>query len=226
MSLTDNQYKALQDFCSRYPLRKITKNRPMLYQGEIPPSVLFIKSGVVKIYNITSEGEEKIIGYESRNGLMPLEWVFGRSPGSSYYYDAFTDCEIYHVDKTELIELIKSDPQVALGLLDRFVSMYIGASIHLHALEQSRARNKLLYIFQYLVLRFGEQTDGSHYRIDLRLTHQDLANLIGSTRETASNEIGKLSKEKILQVKDLKYVIDTDRALRLLGEDDFANISL
>lgn len=211
---------------SKYPVRTVIKDRPLLYQGEIPPMAFYIKSGVVKMYNITQSGEEKIVGYESSGGVIPLEWVFGRSPVSSYYYDTFTDCELYRVSKAEILEAINSDPKIALSMLDRFVSMYIGSNIHLHALEQSKARHKLLYIFQYLVLRFGKKVRGNNYEIDLRLTHQDIANLIGSTRETASSEIGKLIKDKVIVSKDPRYVIDTDKALRLLGEADFGDLKL
>lgn len=186
----------------------------------------FIKSGIVKIYNITNTGEEKIVGYESGSGLLPVEWVFGRTPVTLYYYDTFTDCEVYRITKDEVLAAVSRDHTLALALLDHSFSMYIGATIHLHALAQSKARNKLLNIFQYLVLRFGKATDKNHSKIDLRLTHQEIANLIGTTRETTSSEIGKLTKEGVIEVKDLKYVVNTDKALRLMGENDFSEISL
>ena len=222
----DSSEIVLQKFFSNYRSRAIPKGRPLLYQGEIPTMGFFVKSGIVKMYNITSQGEEKIVGYESSGSLLPLEWLFDRAPVSLYYYDTFTECELYRISKEELIEAVNRDHRLALTLLERSFSMYIGATIHLHALEQSKARNKLLYIFQYLVLRFGKTVDKSHSSIDLRLTHQEIANLIGTSRETTSSEIGKLTKEGVVAIKDLKYVVDTDKALRLLGENDFNELSL
>ena len=222
----DKETEILERYCAGYSLRQLPKGRPLLYQGEIPPSVFFIKKGVVKMYNITADGDEKIVSYESRGALLPLEWLFDRSPVSSYYYDSFSDCQVYAVPKRDLLQIIASHRSAANALLNRFVAAYIGANIHVHALEQSKARYKLLYIFQYLVLRFGEPTDSSHYRINLRLTHQDIANLIGSTRETASSEISKLTKEGVISIKELRYIIDTDKALRLLGETEFAELKL
>jgi CRP/FNR family transcriptional regulator len=216
----------LRKYYSKYPVRLIKKGRPLFYQGEVPRTAYFVKSGVVKFYNITSGGEEKIVGYEGTDGLMPNEWIFGKSPVALYYYDTFTDCEVYSIPRSELIEIINSDKNVAVSLLNRYISMYIGSTMHLHALEQLKAREKLLHILQYLVLRFGKEVTKHRFQIALRLTHQDIANLVGLTRETVSTEISKLRKDGILEIKDLHYIVDTDKALRILGESDFNELVL
>ena len=210
---------------SSYPVREIPRNRPLLFQGEIPSMVFYVVEGIVKLYNITSDGEEKIVGYESRGGFLPIEWLFGRAPVSLYYCDTFTDCQLVRVPKAELLEILKADGSASLSLLERSVSMYIGSTMHLHALEQSKVRQKLLAILQYLVLRFGVKIDKDHTRIDLRLTHQEMANLLGVTRETISTELGKLSKEGVVKVENSEYTVNTDRAQRLMGEDDFNELA-
>jgi CRP/FNR family transcriptional regulator, cyclic AMP receptor protein len=220
------ELQALEKSLSKNPVREIPKNRPLLYQGEIPTMAFYVKSGIVKIYNITGDGEERVVGYESSGGLMPIEWLFGRSQVSLYYYDTFTDCEVIRVPKEELLDYMNINPKVALSYLDRSLAMLMGATIHLHALQQPKARQKLLYIMQYLVLRFGLPGKQNKQMIDLRLTHQEIANIIGITRETVSTEISKLIKEKVLAIDDYRYVVDMDRAVRLLGEDDFNNLSL
>jgi CRP-like cAMP-binding protein len=96
----------------------------------------------------------------------------------------------------------------------------------LHALEQSKVRQKLLAMLQYLALRFGKPNVGSKHRINLRLTHQEIANLLGATRETTSTELGKLTKEGVVKIDNSQYLIDTDKAQRLLGEDDFKGLRL
>jgi CRP/FNR family transcriptional regulator, cyclic AMP receptor protein len=219
-------FRALEKALAKNPVRELSKNRPLLYQGEIPTMAFYIKSGIVKIYNITGDGEERVVGYENSGGLMPIEWLFGRSQVSLYYYDTFTDCEVIRVPKPELIEYMNSNPGVALSYLDRSLAMLMGSTIHLHALQQPKARQKLLYIMQYLVLRFGRPAKQNKQTIDLRLTHQEIANIIGITRETVSTEISKLIKEKVLAIDDYRYVVDMDRAVRLLGEDDFNNLNL
>lgn len=223
--LSFNQ-EALTNFTARYPTRLIKKGRPLFYQGEIPRSALYVRSGVVKLYNISASGEEKIVGYEGQDALLPSEWIFNRSPVSLYYCDTFVDCEVASIPRDELVDFIEANKDLALTLLDRYISMYIGSTMHLHALEQLRSGDKLLHILQYLVLRFGKEVSKNHYQIPLRLTHQEIANLVGLTRETVSTEIGKLKKSGILSMKDVYYIVDTDKAIRVLGESDFNELVL
>jgi CRP/FNR family transcriptional regulator len=225
-SKLDTGERQLEAILSDYPSRSILKGRPLLYQGEIPTMGFYVKEGIVKLYNITNQGEEKIVGYASAGGLLPIEWLFSRAQVALYYYDTFTDCEVIRFPKDELIDKLNHNPDAARTFLDRSVAMYIGATMHLHALEQSKARQKLLSIFQYLVLRFGDKVNGPNYKINLKLTHQEIANLIGTTRETTSTEISKLTKEGIIEIIDTLYVVNTDKAVRLLGEDDFNQLKL
>lgn len=224
-SLSDDQ-KYLEKTLLKYPIRDLSKNRPLLYQGEIPTMAFYVKSGIVKIYNITGEGEERIVGYESSGGLFPIEWLFSRSQVALYYYDTFTDCEVIRIPKDELIQVLSEHPKAAASYLDRTLAMLMGSTIHLHALQQPKARQKLLYIMQYLVLRFGHKVDKDLQIIDLRLTHQEIANIIGITRETISTEISRLTKEGVLSIDDYRYVVNMDKAIRLLGEDDFNQLIL
>src|SRR4051812_1916017 len=99
-------------FLAEYPVRELTKNRPLLYQGEVPTMAFYVKSGVVKIYNITSQGEEKIVGYESNGGLLPVEWLFNHASVSMYYYDTFTDCQLIRAPKDVLLELLDKHPDI------------------------------------------------------------------------------------------------------------------
>jgi CRP/FNR family cyclic AMP-dependent transcriptional regulator len=184
------------------------------------------KSGVVKVYNITTAGEEKIVSYESEGSLVPSGWLFSKSPAALFYYDSFTDSQLYSIPKRDLISFVNSNHAAATTLLDHYASMYTAAIMHLHALEQSRARDKLLHIFQYLALRFGKPLRGTTYRIELRLTHQDIANLIGITRETVTAEISKLSKSGTVKSENLHYIVDTNKALRQVGENDFDQVNL
>jgi CRP/FNR family transcriptional regulator, cyclic AMP receptor protein len=224
--LLNHDEEVLRSFCAKYPLRHFKKDRPLFYQGEVPQSAFFIKSGVIKVYNITTGGEEKIVSYEAEGSLVPSGWIFSKSPAALFYYDAFTDSQLYSIPKAELINFMNANHLAATTLLDHYASMYTAAIMHLHALEQSRARDKLLHIFQYLALRFGKPLDKNTYRVELRLTHQDIANLIGITRETVTAEISKLSKAGVIKSENLHYIVDTNKALRQVGENDFDQVNL
>jgi CRP/FNR family transcriptional regulator len=200
----------------------------ILFQGEVPPMALFISSGFVAAYTIKNSGDEQIVSLFSKGDIIPAEWLFGRSPVALYYYKAFTDCELVAVDRQELLSQIAKNHALSAELLERFVGSFIGATIHIHALEHSYSREKLIKLFHYLVLRFGEAKPGKHgvYTLPLPLTHAQIASMIGLTRETVTTETVKLKKKGVLQHKSGVYTINLPSLLKSLGSEEFDNLNL
>lgn len=92
------------------------------------------------------------------------------------------------------------------------------------ALEQPRAREKILYTFYYLTYRFGKQITPNTYMIKINLTHQMIADFIGLTRETTAIVLNQIKNDKILSYKRQKYLVNRAKLLQNIGEDSFANI--
>ena len=214
----------LQAFLKRFPVRAMKKGWPLLYQGEVPRTAFVVKSGLVKIYDINANGEEKVITFTDGNGLLPVEWVFNKSPVSLYYCDAFTDCELFAVPRQELNEFLQSTESLLRFTLNRYLNLYVGAMLHISALEQTKAAEKLLRILQWLSLRFGKEIRPGVFKIDIRLTHQDLAHMIGMTRETTAVELGKLRKQRVINYQNQRYVLDTEKMRSMLGEDELREL--
>lgn len=217
---------ALAKYLSKYHTRKIKRGWPLFYQGEVPRSAYVIKKGVIKAYDINQSGEEKVVNFNTDGDITPPAWVFDKSPVALYYYEAFTDCEVYTVPREELRAVLESDEQTLKFAMDKFVSLYVGSTMHIYALEQTKASEKLLRILQYLSMLYGEKASNNSRRIMLRLTHQDLARLIGMTRETTAVELGKLKKRGLISYRNQRYLIDMQKMQQALGEDDFKDVTI
>lgn len=217
---------ALHNFLKKYPARKLKKGWPLLYQGEVPRTAFVVKTGMVKVYDINTSGEEKVLTFTDTDGMLAPEWLFGKSPVSLYYADAFTDCEVHAVPRQQLTELLQSSREMLTFALNRYVNLYVGAQLHISALEQTRASEKLLRILQWLSLRFGQEIRPNVLRIDIRLTHQDLAHMIGMTRETTAVELGKLRKQKVISYQNQRYILHVEKMQQILGEDEFKALTI
>lgn len=218
--------KELKSFLDKYPLRKLKKGWPILYQGEVPRTAFVVKKGIIKVYDINTNGEEKVITFTDEYGFLPVEWLFQKSPVSLYYCDAFADSEIYAVPRQKLLEFLTSSPGMLDFALHRYVNLYVGAMLHISALEQTKASEKLLRILQWMTLRFGKEIRPNVFRIDIRLTHQDLAHMIGMTRETTAVELGKLRDQKIISYQNQRYILNTEKMRQVLGEDELRELAI
>lgn len=203
-----------------HAVRSFKKGQTLLFQGEVPRYAYVIKSGTVKTYNISPLGEEQIISLSNTYDILPEAWLLGDASVAYYFYEAFTDCEAYVVLRDELIQKVADSPTLSQRLLRQFMNLYVGARVHINALEQPRSRDKLVHLLHYLMMRFGEDQRGNKVKINLRLTHQTLANMIGATRETIATELSRLRKEKVIDYKQQLYIIDKAKLMQLRNEDE------
>jgi CRP-like cAMP-binding protein len=197
----------------------------IFYQGEVPRGVYVVKTGIVKAYTISQNGEERIVDFNADGETLAISWVFGNTTSTIYYYQALTDCEVYTIPKQHYTEYA-SQPKVMLTMMSQLAGHYTAALIRITALEQARARDKILFTFYYLVKRFGKDITTDWSTLQIALTHQMIADLVGLTRETTAVELNAIKKTKILSYKRQKYLVHVGRLLKAIDEDSFATITL
>lgn len=206
--------------------RTFKKHSILLYQGEVPQMAYVVLSGVVKVYSINASGEEQIVTFETPGDLFPAPWIFGKASHTLYYCEALGDTEVLQMPRRDLLTRIHDTPELQSLLLNYFAGRYTGLLMRITALEQSRAREKIMFTLYYLLFRYGKETRRGIYMVGIKLTHSVIAGLVGLTRETTTNELTKLKAEKVLRYTTHKYAIDKAKLERLLGEDSFENISI
>ncbi len=211
--------KAFANFLQQYHVKKYAKGELILVQGEIPPCVYVVKKGVIKTYNLTSRGEEKPITYDVRYESFPISWVFSKMAQAQFFYDAFTDVELYCVPRENYQRFLKQNPDVLYELHSFLVSRYVNMQTRINALEQSKAATKVVNTIHYLCLRYGKDIKENLVRIQLPMTQQELANFMGLTRETTGIELKRLQREGVLSYRRQNYVVNTAKLDGLLDED-------
>jgi CRP-like cAMP-binding protein len=197
----------------------------ILYQGEVPRSACLLVEGVVRVYSISKLGDEQIVTFYTAGELFPASWIFEKSTSTMFFYEAVTECEVAFTNRQDLINHFTSNISISRDALAYFATSYAASLLRINALEQAKARDKLIYTLYFLCQRYGVHKASSTY-IPISLTHQSLASLVGLTRETTSIEISKLKKQKVITYKNQMYTIDHEKLLDLIGEDSFRNIAL
>lgn len=211
----------LLNLCKEHVVQKRTAGEPILYQGEIPRHAYILTEGIVKVYDIGSAGDEKIINFLSEGDLMPPAWVFKKAPVSLYYYDAFTPVQFYRVPRDTLNDAIRNTQAISNYMFEHYATSFIGSLLEINALEQSKGSDKIIHMLQYLLMRFPGTQEGDWHKIDLRITHQDLANMTGLTRETTSTELNKLRRKEIVEYSNQHYSLNIPLLRSLLSSEEF-----
>jgi len=225
--MNDTLNNRLENFLKQYPAKSYKKGEIILFQGEAPRVACIVKKGIVKAYNLSSAGDEKPVCFHGVASLFPGSWVFGRVPSAIYYYEAFTDAEIYCVPPAEYLEFIRNDPDLLYAELENYVADDVGKTMRLNALQHSRASDKLIYTLHYLAISHGTKIKTNVAEINLNLTHQDFANLTGLTRETTATELNKLKNAGVISYgKHSPYRVDIVRLNGALNDQFIAELKL
>ncbi|HWB38956.1 MAG TPA: Crp/Fnr family transcriptional regulator [Candidatus Saccharimonadales bacterium] len=218
----------LRTYLERHPVRSFKKGEIIIFQGEAPRNAYVVKTGVVKAYNLSVNGDEKPVAFYAADAGFPGAWMYGKMANAIFYYEAFTDdVSLYAVNRDEFVNFLRGRPELLYQELERYVVDQLGATMRLNALQHSRASDKLLYTMHYLALNHGKPIGQGLVEIGLDLTHQDFANLTGLTRETAATELNKLKRQGIITYgKQQPYQLNLQRLMQLLNDQYIADLKI
>ena len=183
----------LAKFVEKFPTKQFGKGEMIVYQEETSPCLYAIKTGFVKAYDINNDGSEQLVWFGSTPDIFPI--VFFNELAirpTNFFYSAFSDTEVYCVDSTQFSEFLHSDSN---GLFDFYrltAQRYIDMMKRLGAVEKPKAADKIIFTLDYLASRYHGSTKNNEVEVLLPLTHQDIANLVGLTRETTAVELKRL----------------------------------
>lgn len=206
--------------------RTITKDGNVLFQGEVPRSVMIVRSGVVRAYTITSGGEERTVSLHGEGDILPLSWVLGTTSNSLFYYEAVTDCRLFQVPKTLFSEYLLAKPERIQAMLRQTATIYTSLLLRITGLEQSRAVEKIGFTLYYLLFTRGTETKPGIFTIDVRLSHALFGSLVGLTRESTAKNMKQLRDKGIIDYASFTYTVDKAKLEAFLGEDGFRDLAI
>lgn len=209
-------YTAIKPFCES--VRRYGKGNIIYFQGEAPRQAFLVKDGTVRVYAIDDQGEEYIVGFYTEGDIFPLDWLHEHATAATFYYEALTPCELSPIEKGTY-EANRDKPEVSSYILSRFLDESSSNLIRNLALQQPRAKDKIIYFFYFLAIRHGEEMASGLYTLGIPLTHQTIANCLGLTRETVATELGHLKRSGTVAYRNKKYVVDKKLVIKAVGKE-------
>ncbi|OGH12921.1 MAG: hypothetical protein A2776_02410 [Candidatus Levybacteria bacterium RIFCSPHIGHO2_01_FULL_40_10] len=201
----------LEEFFSEF--RRITyKKRELIIRADETPSGLyFIYKGFVRLYSISESGQELTLIIFKPKDLFPIRWAVVN--GSPYYCEAITSVEVAKAPRDKFLEFSEKNPEVLSELLTKVLTRLGGLLERMEYSVFGNAYQKVASILVICAERFGREKDGEIV-IRVPLTHKDLANLVGLTRETTSVELKKLEKLGLCEKEGSRFLIKNLKKLK------------
>ena len=164
------------------------KNEVILRPQEDDDRFFIVRKGLVKAYNINSQGEEEVQLLYTTGEAFPISWMASR-PMASLFFETISDCEIAYMARADVAELLDQNPQLAKCMLEHVVNQFVIYAARVHNLSYKYSRERLAYRLLLMAKRFGTRIAQG---ISLPLiSQQDIGAAINLSRESVNRGLAR-----------------------------------
>jgi CRP-like cAMP-binding protein len=200
--------KADQDMMAEMmDMYNIKKKGFVYYEGDTSDTLYILKEGRIKITRLAEDGREMtmdIIEPGDIFGEMTLAGEIERETNAEALEDSF----ICTIKREEFESFLKMRPDLTLT-----ITKWIGTRLRkienrLEGVIFQDVRARLASLLKDLAEKYGKDVDEGR-KITIKLSHQELANLIGATRETVTLELNNMKKRGDVLLDGREFIIPT-----------------
>ena len=178
----------------------------MIYFPDDPGrSVLVLLHGRVKIKTLTSQGKETIFAFIEEGEIFG-ELALVDSEPRHEYAEAVETAQVLVIPTEEFQGLLERRPDVALSVTKLLGLRRRRIENRLRNILFCSIRERIIHLLLELVETHGRRVTVG-WEIGLKLSHQDLANLIGAMRETVTLGLGQLRSDRLISVSRKRVVV-------------------
>ena len=185
----------------------VERNKTIFSPGDPAERVYLTRRGAVRLSRVYESGEEITVALLRENSLFGvLSLLTGHRSDRFYHAVAFTRVEMVTAPAASVRAAIEADTGVGLRLLQGLSSRILQTETMIETLTHRDMSSRLVSFLLVLCRDFGVP-DELGITIDLRLSHQAIAEAIGSTRVTITRLLGDLRQSGLVQIDRKKITV-------------------
>ncbi|SHF03092.1 CRP/FNR family transcriptional regulator, anaerobic regulatory protein [Thermoanaerobacter uzonensis DSM 18761] len=197
--------KSLEEIHRISTINFFKKGSIIFMEGEKGEAMYFVKSGKVKISKTSSIGKEYIIKIMEKGDVFAESILFvgGEYPATA---EAIEDSEVIMLKNQDIENLILKNSEIALSIIKLMAKRLKNVAVIIEnlALRDSIGRTASV-LLTFAKERGINAKEG--ILLDLNLNRQDLANIVGTSRENVTRILSQMDKEGIIHLDRQKIII-------------------
>ncbi len=185
--------------------------RQLIYSpGEPADSIYFIRTGKVRLWSLLPDGKNIILALLGSGDIIDVaEW---ETEEHSSYAETVEDSCLYKIMKSNFEELIKQNPDFGLKLIQSMGLRLKQMQSRLEDLVVRPVPGRVARLLISLAENHGRVTPHG-IRVEYRLTHQEIASMVGSTRATVTQILKHMRSHHLINVEAKRVTIQDLTAL-------------
>lgn len=197
-------------------LREFRRRAPVWEAGASANSVYLVRSGIVKVYKTNDEGRELTLHFFTKDHLLGELSVVSDAPHDTQA-EAYEDTTLLVLGKDDFVRVMMRNATLAMRMLKLVGERRRQLENRVENLLFRSAHSRLAALFIELATSFGVR-DSRGIIINLKLTHREIASLIGATRETVSFAILDLRRDGLIVTEGKRVVLLDEPGLKKLRD--------
>jgi CRP/FNR family cyclic AMP-dependent transcriptional regulator len=186
--------------------RSFKKGTVLFEQGDVVTGLYLIAFGKVRVNRVTSDGGGFTLEILGDTDLIGEKVIYDKKKAATTRAAAITETKLLCIARRDLMKLIAQYPVLAVNLAKYVQRKREDTIAALEDLSIRKVSERIVRLLNRLGFQHGVR-EPRGMRIDLRLTHAQMALLIGSARETVSVEIGALVRDKRIICADGFFIV-------------------
>jgi global nitrogen regulator NtcA len=194
-------------------LEPFERGKTIFFPGDPAEKVYFLVKGAVKLSRVYEAGDEITVALLRENSVFGvLSLITGHRSDRFYHAVAFTPVELLSTPVDQMQKALKEKPELALMMLQGLSSRILQTEMMIETLAHRDMGSRLVSFLLILCRDFGIP-DTNGVTIDLKLSHQAIAEAIGSTRVTVTRLLGDLREDRMISIQKKKITVHNPVAL-------------
>jgi CRP-like cAMP-binding protein len=213
--LSDMSHDAIVRLAERVQLLEVRRRQVVYLPGDPGHTVYFVNGGRVKISKVTRDGKELTLAYRGPGDLFGELSLLDGGPREEMA-EAVENALITELERGEFEKLVQRDGMVGYRLMKIFAQRRREIENQIENLVFKDVNAKLAQLLLRLGIEYGVD-DARGTLVALKITHQEMANLIGSTRETVSLTLSQFKRKGLIHIDGRKVILADADGLKALA---------
>ncbi|MCM3571619.1 MULTISPECIES: Crp/Fnr family transcriptional regulator [Mesobacillus] len=205
--LDDNELDKIVDISIS---REWKKNSHIFMQGDPLENVYFINEGKIKVYKSDANGREQIVAILKKGEMFPHVGFF-RKGGYPGYSEVLEQASLVVVPISQFEKVLVDNPHLSIKVFKVLGEKIVDLQERLEAQILNNTYEQIIKLLIRLGELHGEKQEDGTVLLKADFTNKDLANMIGTTRETVSRTLTKMKKDDLISTDtNGNMVLDPD----------------
>lgn len=202
-SVVRKQWDMLKAFTA---VQRFERNQVIYAMGDSPDAMYLIESGLVKVVQFSADGKEKITGICQKGDLFG-EICFCEKGARENQAVALEPVSLISFRMSQLMDVLQKNPELTVKLLMVFCARLVECHTQIASLAFDEVRERLGKEILRLSLLLGGHPEKGGVQLPASLTHQQLANLVNTTRENVTMVMNQFRRWGLVEYRRGKILV-------------------